>query len=536
MTPVHPSGPGCSPRLFGRPRVALPTGTEAAAFDRRAIDDLGVPGAVLMETAGRSAGELLMRLFPRGRVVIVAGGGNNGGDGVVLARCLAAWGRDVELLRTREGGGPDPLLHGWQLPGARLDPAAVDLPRRLAGADVVVDALLGTGIEGAPRSREANLIRAMNAAGRPLLALDLPSGVDADDGTVPGEAVEATVTIAFGAPKRGCFRHPGRRYAGRLLAVEIGFPPWSDADASAFLLTPGWAHQNWRPRDPEAHKNRAGRLLLMAGSLRYGGSALLAGLGALRAGAGFLRLAAPPALREVVQGRLPEAVFVDASDGVALQDAVAESDAVAVGPGLGRDSEAAARLAAVLEPVGERPVLLDADALNFLAADTLPGWRGTEGTLLTPHPGEAARLLGLDPSEVTSDPEGAARQLAERYRTAVLLKGVPSMIAPRAAGTPLLVAAAGTSDLARAGMGDVLTGVAGALLARGYGPSTACGLALCLTAAAASRVGAGEGLLPSDMAEAVPFVLPGSESAPEAGEDAKNSEPPFLLLDLPPAR
>jgi ADP-dependent NAD(P)H-hydrate dehydratase / NAD(P)H-hydrate epimerase len=533
-TPAPSAGPGFSPRLYGRSRVALPTGTEAAAFDRRAIDDLGVPGAVLMENAGRSAGELLMGLFPRGRIVIVAGGGNNGGDGVVLARSLAAWGRDVELLCTREGDEPDPLLHGWRPPSAPLDAGTVDLPGRLAGADIVVDALLGTGIQGAPRSREAALIRAMNDAGRPLVALDLPSGVNADDGTVAGEAVKATATIAFGAPKRGCLRHPGRRYAGRLLAIEIGFPPWSDRDASAFLLTPGWVHRSWEPRDPEAHKNRAGRLLLVAGSLRYGGAAILAGLGALRAGAGFLRLAAPPALRGVVQGRLPEAVFVDASDGTALQDALAESDAVAIGPGLGRDPETAARLATVLERVGGGPVLLDADALNLLAAGGFSGWSGNEGTLLTPHPGEAARLLGVDPSEVTADPEGAARHLAERHRSTVLLKGVPSMIASRAPEVPLLVAADGTSDLARAGMGDVLTGVAGALLARGHVPSTAGGLALCLTAAAASRVGAGEGLLPTDVAEAVPFVLPGS--APEAPDQGRNPGPPFLLLDLPRVR
>lgn len=528
-----PAGPGPPSLLFGRARVALPTGSEAAAFDRRAIDHVGAPGSVLMENAGRSAAQLLAKIFPRGRVVVVAGGGNNGGDGVVLARSLASWGRDVELLRAERSDGADPLLHGWRLSTTPLDPEAADLPRRLAAADVVVDALLGTGIQGAPRAREASLIRAMNAAGRPIVALDLPSGVSADDGAVAGEAVHAQITIAFGAPKRGCLLHPGRRHAGRLLAVEIGFPPWSDTDSSAFLLTPGWAERHWVPRDAEAHKNRAGRLLLMAGSRRFGGAALLAGLGALRAGVGFLRLAAPPELREMVQGRLPEAVFVDASDGDALESAVAESDALAVGPGMGTDPDVADRLGAALRASGGRPSLLDADALNLLAAGGLSGWRASQGTLLTPHPGEAARLLGLSPSDVTSDPEGAARSLADRYRSTVLLKGVPSMLAPVATESPLLVAADGSSDLARAGMGDVLTGVAGALLARGQPPLQAGGLALCLTAAAASRVGAGEGLLPGDVANEVAFVLP--RSAPSGRDDAGSSDPPFLLLDLPPA-
>ncbi len=514
---------------MGRAFVPVPTGSQSAAFDRRAIEVEGVPQPVLMENAGRTAAQVLTRLFPRGTVVVLAGSGNNGGDGVVLARALRSWGRPVELLSDPHRPSPDPLLHGWEIPGGPMPDDDARLAARLRAADVVVDGLLGTGIRGAPRAAQARVIRAVNATGSPVLALDIPSGVDADTGTVEGEVVRARATVAFGAPKLGTLLHPGREMAGRLLAVEIGFPPWQSEDVSGRLLTPGWA-EGHRPRRPlVTHKNAAGRLLLVAGSARMGGAAVLAARGALRSGVGYLRVAVPESLRSVLQSAVPEAVQVERDDPDALGEALSASDAVAAGPGLGTDSGTARLLDGLLAEAGPRPVLLDADALNLLAAGQLSHWgaSGPQTALLTPHPGEAARLLERTSAEVAEHPVEAARELARRYGATVLLKGAPSMVATPREEDPLLISATGSSDLARAGMGDVLTGSGGAFLARGVDPAVAGGLALHFTGLAALLAGEGEALLPGSVAEGLVRAL---------GMEGAGTSPlglPSLVLDLP---
>lgn len=520
---------GTAPVFMGRVFVPVPTGSQSAAFDRRAIESEGVPQPVLMENAGRGAAQVLTRLFPRGTVLVLAGGGNNGGDGVVLARTLQSWGRPVELLSDPGRPNPDPLLHGWEVSGEPIPDGDLRLAARLQAADVVVDALLGTGIRGAPRPAQARVIRAMNDTDRPVLALDIPSGVDADTGAVEGEVVRARATVAFGAPKLGTLLHPGREMSGRLLAVEIGFPPWKNQDVSGRLLTPEWAHRH-RPRRPlVTHKNATGRLLLVAGSSRMGGAAVLAARGALRSGVGYLRVAVPEDLRSVLQSSVPEAVQVERDDPGALGEALAASDALAAGPGLGTDPETARLLDGLLAEAGHRPVLLDADALNLLAAGKLTQWdpAGSGPALLTPHPGEAARLLDRSSAEVADDPVQAARELARRYGAAVLLKGAPSVVATPREADPLLISATGSSDLARAGMGDVLTGSAGAFLARGADPAVAGGLALHFTGLAALLAGEGEALLPGSVAEGLVRAL--------ATEGAGTSplELPSLVLDLP---
>ncbi|HZD04236.1 MAG TPA: NAD(P)H-hydrate epimerase, partial [Longimicrobiales bacterium] len=282
MTPIRP---------FGGERVLVPTGSESAAIDRRAISEQGVAQPVLMENAGRSAAAVVHRLFPEGEVVAVVGSGNNGGDAFVCLRSLAAWGRTVQAVVVGDRPEPEDVLHGW--PVERIaDGEAVDGGAAwLAGAAVVVDGILGTGIRGAPRERQAAAIDRVNAAGRPVVALDIPSGVDADTGTVPGKAVRADITVAFGWPKLGSLLHPGRRLAGRLLAFEIGFPPAGDADAGAWIVTPGWASVRMPRRPPATHKNAVGTLLVVAGSRGMAGAAVMAGRAALRAGAGLVRIA-----------------------------------------------------------------------------------------------------------------------------------------------------------------------------------------------------------------------------------------------------
>ena len=503
-------------------RVPVLTADEMRAWDEHALRALAVPEPVLMESAGRAAAAVVQRLYPRGRVVCAAGSGNNGGDAVVVARTLRAWGRDAALLAVGSKEPDAALLHGWEV--ERVDAGRMEEAFR--GGAVIVDGLLGTGATGAPRAAYAEAVAAMNRAGRPVVALDGPSGVDLATGRAAGEAVRAEVTVTFGAPKRGLFLFPGRALAGRIVAVEIGFPPLADPSASARLITPAWARAALPAVPPNAHKGTTGKVSIVAGRAGMAGACVLAGLGALRAGAGMASLVSPGANRGILQAALPEALFVDRDS--LDPDFQAGSKAVVAGPGMGTD-DAALALLRTIAAGGDVPLLLDADAVTLLARD--PGLReeiGARSLLLTPHPGEMARLLGRETEGITADPFGAAAEAAERFACAVLLKGAPSLVAAR--GLPTWVNVAGHSGIATGGNGDVLSGVVGALLAGGMEPADAAAAGLYFAGRAAEVAGRGRGLIPRDVADELPAAL---------AEDAARESPlalPGILLDLPPAR
>jgi NAD(P)H-hydrate epimerase len=558
--------------VFGRPAVAVLTAGEAAAADREARERGGIPERLLMENAGRSAAQIVDRLFPRGRVVAVVGSGHNGGDGLVLLRNLRAWGREVAYLPAGSRNPDLALAHGHELPtldlgiesSSAFDDTA-DLARTLSGADILVDALLGTGASGAPRGQAAAAIEAMNASGRPVVALDLPSGVDATTGAVPGAAVRATTTVTFGWPKQGLLFQPARSYCGRLIAVEIGFPPLSMARAAGSgriaagsgpeapgaglvvpgseLITPGWATLRLPARPPDAYKSTAGRLLVVAGREGMAGAALVAAEAALRAGAGYLWLASVPENRVPLQAALPEAIFIDRTDQGALRDAAASADAVLIGPGIGVDDAARELLAGLLEAMAGKPALLDADALTLLGRDeaALRSAASGRALVLTPHPGEMSRLTGLEVAEIVADPVGVARDFAERIGCVTLLKGMPSVVAAPAA--PVLINTVGSSDLARAGMGDQLAGVIAAFLAalgavRGATESVphaaaistardAAGLGLFYAGRAADLAARGRSLSPRDLSGhlGLAFRSPGPADPPIGL--------PFITFDQP---
>ena len=503
--------------VFGREHVALLTAEAAAALDRRAQDG-GIPERALMENAGRAAAQLIHHLYPDGPVVAVVGSGNNGGDAMVALRSLRLWGRDVAWVPAGSGD-PDPgLVAGVELRRVPLEDAAA----ALAGAGVIVDGILGTGATGEPREPAATAVRRMNAAGRPIVALDIPSGVDPTTGKVPGLAIDAAATIMFGWPKLGALFQPGRQRCGRLLAVEIGFPPLTDDEYGAALITPAWARARLPARAPDAHKNAVGRVAIAAGRKGMAGAAAIAGLSAMRAGAGYARIVSDEANRTIIQTSVPAALFVDRTDAAGVREAVENADAVLIGPAIGTGEPGRELLAAVL---GGRGVVLDADALTILAEEgglgDLPG-----PALLTPHPGEMARLVDRSIPEIQADPLDAARAVAREHAVTVLLKGSPSVVA--APDGPVLVAAVGSSDLATAAMGDQLGGLATAFLAAGAAPREAAGLALHYGGRAAELAGRGRALLPPDVADRMDdaFADPGP-AAPPTGL-------PFVLFDQPP--
>ena len=495
---------------FGRPEVEAPTSAQAAWHDRVSIQERGVPESALMENAGRQAALIVQRIFPHGRVVALAGSGNNGGDALVCARALAAWGRLVAAVVVGRRPRPDPVLHGWELP-CRIGWTGEDA---LAGASVVIDGLLGTGIRGAPRGQCAEAIEALNRSPASVVALDAPSGVDGGSGRVPGAAVSADVTVAFGWPKLGTLLYPGRERSGRIVAVEIGFPPRDGAEGGgddgaepwAQLLTLGWTSRALPRRPPSTHKNAVGALTVVAGSAMPG-AAVLAVRSAFRCGVGLVRTCGTELLGELLAA-VPEALYVDAVDEDALGRAVTACRALVVGPGLGTDEAARRQLGAALTARGERPVVVDADALTLLAQGAAGGMAGLAGgpAVVTPHPGEMARLLGCAAEDVQGDRVAAAKGLAKQHGVTVLLKGAPALVATP--GGRLLVAAVQeTSALAVAGMGDVLAGATGAFLAQGADVAEAAGLALEVTGRAASGLGLGPALVPSDVVEAVPAAL-----------------------------
>lgn len=503
MTPGSLTGP------FGKPDTRAPTAEQAARFDHDAIVRRGVPEPALMENAGRQAALIAERLFPGGRVVALVGSGNNGGDALVCLRALAAWGRPVSAIVIGRRPSSDPVLHGWVLPTFEFDPAepgaTEGLGRILADARVIVDGLLGTGIRGAPRAGHAAAIRAANEAPGAVVSLDAPSGVDCTTGCVPGAAVRADVTVAFGWPKLGTLLHPGRERSGRIVAVEIGFPPDGAGDW-ARLITPGWASEVLPRRPAVTHKNNVGALAVVAGSAMPG-AAILAARSAFRCGAGLVRVCASASAREVI-AEVPEALFVDAGDEHALRVAVERSDAVAVGPGLGTGAGARRQLEIALDAGDSRPSVIDADALTLLAegAGGGIGASGEAGIVVTPHPGEMARLAECTVAEVQGDRIGVARRFAGSRGVVTLLKGAPSLVAAPGGGVMVSVEE-NPSELAVAGMGDVLTGAVGSFLAQGVEPFPAAGLALQVTGRAASRAGLGAALTPSDVVEAIPPAL-----------------------------
>ena len=526
-------------RPYARSRVWAPTATEAAAFDRLAIDHGGVPQAALMECAGRSAADILHRLFPQGEVVAFIGPGNNGGDGLVMLRTLMAWGRQVRAVLAHDLDNESEranrsFLRGWDFPfeqGAGSDPGIGDLDSVLRGASVVVDAILGTGIRGAPRERQAHAIRAINRSERPVFALDTPSGVDGDTGRIAGEAVHADVTVAFGWPKLGTLLQPGRSRVGRLVAVEIGFPPVVEPGFGAFAVTPGWAEETRPRRGPDAHKNSVGTLLLVAGRTGMAGAAVMAARGALRSGVGLLRVLSSRENRSIIQESVPEAIFVPSDEVEAVREAAHASRALGVGPGLGDGAEVGALLATLLEVSRGLPTVLDADALNLAASGegpTVAEWALDRPVLVTPHLGEMTRLGGLSARAIEEDRMGSARDLARATRATVLLKGLPSIVL--SADGAGLVDTTGSSDLAVGGMGDVLTGVAASLLAQGVGPKEAGALALYATGRAAAVAALGPSLTPSDVIEHLPKVWN------ERGPGESDLDHPFVIFDQDPAR
>ena len=509
--------------------MILVTSSQMQTIDRHTIKKVGIPGRVLMENAGRGATQaFLRRLYTGGgRVGVLAGRGNNGGDGFVMARCLAHKGIDVRvyLLCSADRVEGDAAANLGLLPGASVP--VIEIPDKQSLASrrgemrhmaYWIDAMLGTGLRSEVRGHYRRVIEFINQAQSPVLAVDIPSGLNADTGQPWGVCVRAAATATFGCAKIGHLLQPGAQYCGPIDLIDIGIPPSAidHAGARQHLISGKQVANILGRRSGEAHKGDQGHVLVVAGSSGKTGAAAMTATSALRAGAGLVTLATPQSLNPVSEVQVTEAMTLplpDQGTGLALEtafdtlaQAATSKQVLAIGPGLGT-ADSTRKLVSRLVRRIARPLVIDADGLNNLAGqlDCLEGRKSA--TILTPHPGEMARLTAISTSRIQQDRVAAARALSMQSKTHVVLKGARTVIsAPDGA---VWINPTGNPGMASGGMGDVLTGLLAGLLAQGRTALDACLAGVYLHGLAADMLALESpwGYLATEVMQAIPRAI-----------------------------
>lgn len=476
---------------------ALYRADQVRELDRIAIEECGIAGATLMERAGQAAFSMLRKRWPEARdITVVCGVGNNGGDGYVIARLARESGLSVRIMTL----GDTDKLHGDALAMARAWGAVggeteslIALPEK---TDVIVDAVLGTGLERKVSGDWAQALDRINRHRAPVLAVDLPSGLHSDTGKVLGIAVRASATVSFIGLKQGMFTGEGPEYCGDLSFDALQVPARIYARQILSARRIDWEKQSKllqiRPRT--AHKGRFGHVLVIGGDLGFSGAPRMTAEASARTGAGLVTVATRPEHAALLNLARPELMCHAVSAPAELEPLLERASVVAIGPGLGRSDWSRSLWQRVLST--DKPLVVDADALNLMAAE--PVWR--DAWVLTPHPGEAARLLGCTTDKIQADRFGAVRRLREKYGGICVLKGAGSLVQGDSARPPA-VCTDGNPGMASGGMGDVLTGIVAGLLAQGIGSEDAACMGVCLHGAAADAAARqGErGLLAGDL-------------------------------------
>jgi NAD(P)H-hydrate epimerase len=533
----------------------LVSAEEMRELDRLTIEKYGTPGHVLMERAGKGATAFLLESFPAlrrkgARVLVCAGKGNNGGDGFVMARLLRQRGVATEVLLLGRAadvrGDAARNLRAYARGRSQIveltdSEHLGELDSALARADVVVDAIFGTGLGSPVRGLQAEAIERINRSRVPVFAVDIPSGLDSDTGLPLGACVRAQATATFGFAKIGQVTFPGAGLVGRLRVVDIGIALAAVAESPprTELLEPGEVGRLVPVRRPDAHKGDCGHLLVIAGSFGKTGAAQLVSRAALRSGAGLVTLVGPASLYSVYASGVLEAmteVLPDRDGGMlfeetALRRLVAGKSAVAIGPGIGTHDDAVAIVRWLLAQEG-LPVLLDADAVTCLSREVGLLERAAARVVLTPHPGEMARLLGGTNRDVQADRIGTARRFAHEHGCTLVLKGARTVIAARSDGSAdpfAWVNPTGNPGMASGGMGDVLSGIIGGLLAQRLAPADAARLGVYVHGSVADAVAEqnGEiGLVASDIIRGLPAGLRALRQAAEAADEKRARSTP----------
>lgn len=499
---------GQLPSVSQLPR-ALYRASQVRALDQAAIAEAGIGAEVLMERAGAAAFALLRARWPHARrIAVLAGPGNNGGDGYVLARLAQAQRLNVTLLalgdHSQLKAEAAAAAQAFWNAGGRSEPFG----RLPADSELVVDAMLGTGLQRPLTGLWAEAVRCCNASRAPVLALDVPSGLDSDTGRILGAAVEAKVTMSFIGLKQGLFTGRGPDCAGEVCFDGLKVPAKVYATEVLSARRIDWQQQlGLLPqRRRSANKGDFGHALIIGGAPGMSGAARLAGEAALRVGAGRVSIATHPAHSALLNLTRPELMVHPVETPAELSPLLGRVTQIALGPGLGQTAWGQQLFDAAL--ASARPLLLDADALNLLAR--APQRR--DDWVLTPHPGEAARLLEADVANIEADRFAALRRLRDRFGGVVVLKGAGTLVDGPGL-RPVAVCADGNPGMASGGMGDALTGIIVGLMAQGLDPGTAAEVGVCLHGAAgdqAAEVGE-RGLLAGDLIAALPGLLGDAE-------------------------
>lgn len=509
------------------------------AMDKKAVKKYGIKGLQLMENAGRGVAEVVKRELlrsPNKRVSIIAGKGNNGGDGFVAARHLKNSGINVavftlsKLEEIKGDAGVNAL--SWQRMKGEVFPisTAEDLRKcesPLKHSAVIVDGIFGTGLSSPVRGIYAEAIGLINSLNKKVIAIDIPSGIDATTGAVLGCSVKASITATMAAPKIGLYLYPGRGYAGDIEIVDIGAPSeiLEDKDIRWNLITDEDLKRILKPRKADSHKGRYGHLLLLAGSPGMTGAAYMAAMGAMRAGAGLATIGVPKSLQPAIEAKTKEVMAVglpETDDNTLgpvsygkIKDTIKGKTAVLIGSGF-RPSEDIFKLIETIAREIGLPLVIDGGGLSALEGRVKILKRSKAKIVLTPHPGEMARLLGISTDEVQADRPGSAEKLAELTGSTVVLKGAGTVITD--AGGQFFINPTGNPGLSTAGTGDVLAGMIGGLLAQGYSPLDSSCAAVYMHGAAADRIKKEEGeagMVATDLLPYIPGIL-NSFTTPEA--------------------
>ena len=486
--------------------TALPaelyTADQVRELDRIAIEERGIPSITLMERAGGSALEVLTRRYPGAtNLVVICGGGNNAGDGYVLARLAQQAGLDVRVIALVEPG----QLKGDAAASAQkyLHAGTIQDTLSIDGADLIVDALLGSGLNRQVGGVFADAIGLINGSAVPVLALDIPSGLNADTGVCMGTAVRADTTVTFIGLKRGMFTGEGPDFCGEILFSDLATPAdvHASVNADVRLIEPKTVLQNLPARPRHAHKGRYGHVLVIGADYGYLGAAILAGSAAARTGAGLVTVATRVEHARNIPLFRPELMTAAVTSARDLDTVLNRVNVVAIGPGLGQSDWAMSLFAKVLQT--RLPLVVDADALNLLALEH----QRRENWVLTPHPGEAARLLDGTTGDIQADRFASIGLLQDKFGGVVVLKGAGSLVM-QAAG-PIYLNRTGNPGMASAGMGDVLTGIIAGLMAQGMAPGMAAISGVYLHGHAADLcAGEGErGMLAGDLLPAIRFAV-----------------------------
>jgi NAD(P)H-hydrate epimerase len=491
-------------------------------IDRVTIEEYGIPGIILMENAGRAVARVVLQEFPQAkRVAIFAGGGNNGGDGFVVARHLMGEGLDVTTYLATDPrkykGDALTNLEALRRIGGKLVELKGDFSV-YEKADAIIDALFGTGLDREVEGFYREVIEFINSQPVPRVAVDLPSGLNADTGFPLGVSVRASVTVTFVLPKLGLAIYPGIDYAGRVYVVDITTPKFLEDGIPFELITYDTVRGILKPRHPNTHKGSFGHLLVVSGSPGKTGAATLVGLGALRVGTGLVTVGIPRSLNPIMEEKLTEAMtepLPETGSGCLGRESVeavlnimsSRKTALAIGPGISTTEDTAEFLYEILRRA-TIPIVVDADGITLIARNLGVLREVKVPLILTPHPGEMSRLVGKTSEEIQRDRIGVARDFSSMYNVYTVLKGARTVVSTPEGG--VFINPTGNPGMASGGMGDVLSGVIGGFLAQGYSPQDACVLGVFshgLAGDLAAKKRGEAGIVAGDVAHLMPKAL-----------------------------